>query len=99
MLSIPATIAAAAERWPPPVSEEMIRIFGLLSDIEPRVRLYEYSRTFPQLDPNPDAVRSWLSAIKLLARLLHFAFELLDLNQMLRVERQRWVITIRFVGA
>src|SRR5437588_2474490 len=24
----PATIAAAAERWPPPVSEEMIKIFG-----------------------------------------------------------------------
>jgi hypothetical protein len=34
MFWIPATIAAAAERWPPPVSEEMIRIFGELSGIE-----------------------------------------------------------------
>jgi len=44
---------------------------------------------FPELPtaiPQPDAIWSRLSAIKLFSRFLHLAFELFDLNQMLRVE-------------
>src|SRR5262249_34552455 len=39
------------------------------------------------------------SCFQLSRSLLHLAFQLFNLNQMLRIERQRWVVTIRLVCA
>src|SRR5882724_5390538 len=85
---IPATIAAAAERWPPPVSEERIRIFGAFGFIK------------TCLSSNRDSIGLWFSLrAQISTSLLHLALDLLDLNQVLRIERQRRVIAIGFMAA
>src|SRR6185369_24775 len=107
-LSTPATIAAAAERCPPPVSEEMMRIFGPLGFISLWHRLHS---VFPlnnhRLKSVPLTVRVHRDSVRLLIdpgrhiarRLFHLALQLLDPDQMLRVERQRRVITVGLMRA
>ena len=79
-------MATAAERCPPPVSDEMIRILGTLA----RNMSFGFDRqTFcPRL-----------VALELFARLLHLALQTLDLDEVLRVERERRVIAVRLVRA
>src|SRR6185369_15073159 len=81
----PATMAAAAERCPPPVSDEMIRIFGIRCccwDILVEIG-YRQARVF--------------CLLHCLARLLHLALQFLDLDQVTGIERKRRLITIRLV--
>src|ERR1044071_7316696 len=86
----PATMAAAADLCPPPVSDEMIRIFGALGrDIAPRV-----TSGF-----DGESVRPLFISAELLARLLHLALKALDLDEVLRVEGERRVVAIRLVRA
>src|SRR5215213_4382603 len=85
----PATMAAAAERWPPPVSDEMIRIFGTRSLNIP------LQRAPSRLDGDAPGLR----LARAEPRLLHLALKLLNLNQVLRVKRQARVIAVGLVRA
>ena len=69
----------AAERCPPPVSEEMIRIFGTLASL---MLVSCYSGAYGQ------PVHLLLSLVHVTAGLFHFAFKLLDFDQMCWIERQ-----------
>src|ERR1044071_9931009 len=83
-------MAAAADLCPPPVSDEMIRIFGALGrDIAPR-----FTSGF-----DGEAVRLRFLLRELLTRLLHLALKALDLDEVLRVERKRRVVAVRLVRA
>src|SRR5262245_11693630 len=92
----PATIAAAAERWPPPVSDEMIKILGTRGEGSstkgPPFTLFSWYRLFTawlslRLESlHCNALRFTLRTIYILARLLHLSFEFLNLNQVLGIE-------------
>src|SRR5436190_13750794 len=109
-LSMPATIAAAAERWPPPVSDEMMRIFGAFgftseACIRGRFKLrLNINRPLPQavlpLRLHDNSVGLFIHPLFHFApRFLHFPLQFFDLDQMLWVERQGRIVTIRFMRA
>src|SRR6266404_256725 len=105
----PATIAAAAERWPPPVSDEMIRILGMRCDIEKNSSLvfglwslvfglwssiYDSRFTIHDSRSYRHALCFRPQPIHFFPRLLHFLFQLLDLDQVAGIERQRRIIAV-----
>src|SRR4029078_8363555 len=88
----------------------MIRIFGLRAILDTagafcrwEVSCEVFGVTIPSARSTLEtfdthAIRLWINAIYPLTCLPHFSFQLLDLDQVARIEWQRRVITVRFMS-